>query len=203
MTLLSDLQAAEPVSVEPPVFDAWVRETHAAYESLAQISLPQLILDTKQHTAHPFLFSESTHELDSIRFEINQLALSFVTPPSGLFYLHWNIRNTPAVRNAFMHFEFIDASQNSFYDQVVAINLVAYGSPAYMWSGIATGSSSYVTGQMYFFCEYAPNTQLDLLPVIRTSNHAPDPEYQFTSTALSYYLETGDYLFATAIEVEE
>lgn len=203
MTLLGDLQAAEPVTVSPPVLDTWVRQTQSEYEALLQDLPPKRVL-AAYHRNLPWnnnvSRNEITYDLDPLYLDIPELSLSFTTPSSGVFWVCMKA-GILLVRNAIMHLSFVDGRDDVFYEQILGINLVSYGSIPYFGSDIASGGNALLDNAvLHFLCEYEPNAQLDLLPVLRTSEHSPDPNFTVTSTLLSYTVYGGDFIYAETAE---
>lgn len=194
MTLLGDLQAAEPITVAPPVLDDWVRETQVNFESLLQNPPEQQVLASvfaQSTSSNLFYDQQSTDDPDvGIEMEMPDLAFSFATPASGLFYVHFHIEQF-AVRNAFGHVKLVNMFDSDIIaESVFGISLITYGAPAAFNDASATGSSAHVVNDFFLFGQHDPITQIDVMPTLTTSHESPG-SLSTTQTHMNWFMRGG------------
>lgn len=195
MTLLGDLQAAEPTTVTPAHFDAWVQATHADLEALLTTPPAKTVLDT---TIIPNDWGSTTDPLTKLT--VPGATLSFTVPDSGLFYVHFGfIRSGFYVRNAFGWVQLLDQLDAVVAETIFAIARVEYGSTPYIYDETVTTRSRGSGTELLMLGQYTPGAQLDASIALAGTDVHENTDYSSTTYYISYSIQTNSFITAYAL----
>jgi len=195
MTLIGDLQAAEPTTVTPAHFDTWVRATHVDLEALLTTPPAKTVLDT---TIIPSDWDSTTDPLTKL--SVPGATLSFTVPDSGLFYVHFGfVRGGFYVRNAFGWVQLLDQLNAVVTETIFAISLVEYGAEPYYNDETVTSKSTGSGTELLMLGQYTPGAQLDASIVLAGTNVHQNTDYSVTTYYASYDMQTNAFMTAYAL----
>ena len=197
MTLLGDLQAAEPTTVTPAHFDAWVRATHADLGALLTAPPAKTVLDT---TVIP---NGSGSTLDPLeKLVVPGATLSFVVPDSGFFYVHLGLLRGGMmnIKNAFGWVQLLDALNVVVAETIFAVARVEYGSIPYdPYDSTVTAWSQGAGTELLLLGQHTPGVQLDASLALAGSDVHVNENYTATRYALSYTMQINAFMTAYAL----
>lgn len=171
MTLLGDLQAAEPSTVTPAHFDAWVRSAHADLEALLVAAPPTkpILATTAIATSYATSYGSTTDP--SEKLVLPGATLSLVVPPSGFFYVYLGIHGgNMYVKNAFGWLQLLDSLDVVIAETIFAISRVEYGAYPSTTDPTITTRTYSVKNQIIIMCNHAAGANLELSVALSSSD---------------------------------